>query len=135
MCESRDSFERFREQGDGVDAFHLKLSRVRQWLNQLDRRSYAVEGINPFEEQEQSEFVKLLIEMISKDPLQRPTSGSLKSRLKEITIYGMGKRYTWFESMWGGQCCSEAVETYRVAEEDEIFEAFQFDEYINDHKN
>lgn len=32
-------------------------------------------------------------------------------------------------------CCSAPVETYRVAEEDQIFEAFDFAEHIDEEDN
>ena len=132
VCQSRDEFQRHREEDDGIDAFHRKLPRVKQWLYELDSK------IDEYDRQHEpyynlsggskpNAFIDLLIEMIDKDPSLRPTSSDLLSRLNAVEIRGLGTNYTRHQ----GPCCSVPVEPYRVAEEDEIFEAFKFNERID----
>jgi len=114
-------FEEFRAQDGNGDAFHLTLSRVRQWMQKLQNKLEQGDRRN---KKPPNLFLDLVSDMIAEDPKRRPTSAEVATRLETMTIYGLGCNYKWQDYGW--QCCSLCPESYRVAEEDVIYDYFSF---------
>jgi serine/threonine protein kinase len=132
---SSADFEDFRAQDGNNAAFHLTLPRVLQWMVELQNElesgfKAAAENDPRYYENRQppsSLFLDLLRDMIAEDPERRPTSAEVITRLESMTIYGAaGFTYVWEDYQW--ECCSAPRESYRVAEEDEIYNRFLFNE-------
>jgi len=86
-------------------------------------RRWNLEGILP-----PSGLLNLLVEMVDEIPGKRPTSTQVIDRMKgmiEEQPKGWRSSHAWSEHEW--KCCNQPPESYRVAEEDEIHDAFLFD--------
>lgn len=130
-------FEEYRSEDGSGDAFHLCLPRVREWIKNLYERrkdllseeelwiarSRDLHRILP-----PSGLHPLLMDMVDEIPGKRPTSTQVISRMEgmvEEQPEAWRVLHPWYDNEWN--CCNQPPESYRVAEEDEIYDAFHFD--------